>query len=79
MFAFDLARVQFSPTTTDEEKIIFAFTRGFTIRKIKEAFHFGTSKVTETIKHYKRTGDIPKPQQRTPQKLRRMFSPIFTI
>ena len=69
MFALDLAKIQFSPITTDEEKIIFAFTRGFTIRKIKEAFHFGTSKVSETIKYYKRTGNVPKSQQREPPKL----------
>lgn len=60
---------QFSPATTPEEKIIFAFIRGFSLRKIKETFHVGSDKVSETIKYYRRTGSIPKPPERKRTKL----------
>ena len=47
MTAFQLEQVRFSPATTAEEKIIFAYTRGFSTRKIKEALHVGTGKSQE--------------------------------
>ena len=70
MLPLNLAAFKFPPKTTDEEKIIFAKTRGFTIRQIREAFHFGTQKVCDTIKEYKRTGSVPQPKtKRVPTKL----------
>ena len=69
MTLFQLAQVHFSPATTAEEKIIFAFTRVFSIRKIKEAFQVGTDKINATIKYYKRTGEVPPPQKKSSRKL----------
>ncbi len=42
MAAFQLEQVRFSQATTADEKIIFAYTRGFSIRKIKEALPVST-------------------------------------
>ena len=38
MFDLDLDKVKFPAPTTDEEKIIFAHTRGFSQRDIKKYF-----------------------------------------
>ena len=52
---------KFPPNTTDEEKIIFAKSRKFTVRQIKQCFGFGNSKITRVWEEYNRTHMIPKP------------------
>ena len=81
MFPLQLDKVKVSPRTTDEEKIIFARTRGFTIRQIRDAFHFGNTKITEVIKEYRRTGMVPKPKaNHAPTKLtHEVLSAIHTM
>ena len=59
MSVLNLSTVRFPLRTTDEEKIIFAPTRGFTIRQIKSAFHFGSTKITKTIRSFRVNGTIP--------------------
>ena len=63
MLPLQLDKIKFPPRTTDEEKIIFARTRGFSTRQIRDAFHFGNTKISEVIKEYKRTGVVQKPKQ----------------
>ena len=69
MLGMNLAQFPFSPVTTIEEKIIFAHTRGFSIRAIKNAFHVGSDKVSATIKYYKNTKTIPQPIPKEAPKL----------
>ena len=59
----------FPATTSDEEKIIWAHTRGFSQRIIQSAFHFGSTKVSRTIQHCQRYGTIPNPQRKTTKML----------
>ena len=59
----------FAPGTTDEEKIIWAYTRGFSQRVIKAAFHFGSDKISRVITSFKETGSIPGPLTRQNYKL----------
>ena len=44
-------------------------TRGFSASKIKKAFHFGSDKVSRTIKSYKLNKVVPKSPMRGPTKL----------
>ena len=69
MQCFNLSAIMFPPRITDEEKIIFAHTRGFSASKIKKAFHFGSDKVSRTIKSYKLNKVTPKSPKRSPTKL----------
>ena len=62
-----LRNFNFSPWTTDEEKIIWAYTRGFPQRIIQTAFHFGSDKVSRTIMNFKQTGTTPSPAQSNPR------------
>ena len=66
-----LRNFNFNPWTTDEEKIIWDFTRGFPQRKIQTPFHYGSDKVSKTIRHFKQTGSMPAPSQ---QHLRRKLT-----
>ena len=59
----------FAPGTTDEEKIIWAYTRGFSHRVIKAAFNFGSDKMFRVISCFKETGSIPAPLTRQNYKL----------
>ena len=54
---------------TDEEKIIWAHTRGFPQRVIKEVLHFGSDKVSYVINYYKHNGTVPEKQPIKPTKL----------
>ena len=60
----DLAFLKFYPfpkTATDEEKIIFGRTNGYTVRNIKDCFGFGSTKITRVWTQYKQTQIIPEP------------------
>ena len=46
MLASDLKFFPFPPKTSDEGKIIFERTHGFTVRQVKNAFECGYSKIT---------------------------------
>ena len=59
----------FPASTTDEEKIIWAYTRGFSQRVIQKSFHIGSIKVNRTIQYYKKNKEIPKPKNTTAKKL----------
>ena len=59
----------FAPGTTDEEKIIWAYTRGFSQRVIKVAFNFGIDKICRVISCFKAMGRIPAPLTRQNYKL----------
>ena len=51
----------------DEEKIVWAYTRGFPQRIIQAAFPFGSDKVSRTINHFKQTGTTPSPAKSNPR------------
>lgn len=42
---------KFPPKTTDEEKIIFVYTHGYTVSQIAQVFHFGHHKLCRVINH----------------------------
>ena len=63
MRPLNLAAFKFPSKTTDQEKIIFAKTRSFTIRQMREAFHFGNDKICRVIKEFNRSGRIPEPPE----------------
>lgn len=64
-----LLNYKFPPKTTDEEKIIFAYTHGYPVRQIALVFHYGHHKICRVIKHYRETGETPKPINHCPTKL----------
>ena len=64
--ALFLKHYKFPPKKTDEAKIVFAHTHGFTIRNIANAFNFGSNKICRVIREYKKTGTIPKPINHQP-------------
>ncbi len=64
-----LLNYKFPPKTTDEEKIIFAYTHGYPVRQIALVFHYGHHKICRVINHYRETGETPKPINHCPTKL----------
>lgn len=64
-----LKNFKFPPRTTDEEKIVFAYTKGYTVRQTAQCFCFGSHKICRVIKHYKETGEILKPVNHSKLKL----------
>ena len=66
-FSTFLSTYKFLPGTTDEEKIIFAHVRGFSQRIIKKTFHFGSDKISRTIRFFNDNGVIPKPLEQHPK------------
>ena len=52
--ALFLKHYKFPPKTTEEAKIVFAHTHGFSIRSITNAFNFGSNKICRVIQEYKK-------------------------
>lgn len=66
MLTSDLKFYPFPPKTSDEEKIIFARTRGYSFRQIQDAFGYGNSKMTRVWSQYQQTKSVPPSLSRGP-------------
>ena len=54
-------QLQFPPGTTPEEKIIWAYTRGYSHRMIRKSFSVGAERIARTISYFVHTNQIPAP------------------
>ena len=69
MQSFNLSAIAFPPRITDEKKLYLHTLMVSQQVKLKKAFHFGSDKVSRTIKSYKLNKVTPKSPKRSPTKL----------